>query len=99
MASRKRRATWIFVSPPTREKLARWDRFHRTAGATLKHFRKAAGMTQRELSEASGVSLAIYGRNERGERSTLLRELEQLCGALKISGQAFFAEHSRRFRR
>ena len=34
----------------------------------LKELRKAAGLTQKQLADASGVHISIIGRIERGER-------------------------------
>jgi len=48
----------------------------------IKEVRKAAGMKQRELAEALGVSVAYISRMERGETPTNLQNLEKISEAL-----------------
>ena len=48
----------------------------------IKEARKAAGMKQRELAKALGVSVAYISRMERGETPTNLQNLEKISEAL-----------------
>ena len=48
----------------------------------IKEVRKAAGMKQRELAKALGVSVAYISRMERGETPVNLQNLEKISEAL-----------------
>ncbi|MGW6457669.1 helix-turn-helix domain-containing protein [Streptomyces sp. NPDC055078] len=55
------------------------------AGKHVKDIRKRRGLTQRGLSEASGVSLSIIRKLEQGERETArLETLRKLATALRV---------------
>jgi transcriptional regulator with XRE-family HTH domain len=55
------------------------------AGMHVKEVRKRRGLTQRELSAASGVSLSIIRKLEQGERdSARLETLRKLAAALRV---------------
>ncbi|MFJ2212751.1 helix-turn-helix domain-containing protein [Streptomyces sp. NPDC101062] len=55
------------------------------AGRSLKDVRKRRGLTQRELSAASGVSVSIIRKLEQGERdSARLETLRKLAAALRV---------------
>lgn len=51
-------------------------------GERIKHARKARHMTQEELAEKLGVSIAFLSRIERGSSQINLKRLSQLCGIL-----------------
>ena len=48
----------------------------------IKNARKAAGMKQRELAKALGVSVAYISKIERGETPTNLQNLEKISRVL-----------------
>lgn len=55
-------------------------------GKILKEVRKRRGLTQVELSKASGVSLSIIRKLEQGDRaSARLETLRKLAGALRVT--------------
>ncbi|NBH03022.1 helix-turn-helix transcriptional regulator, partial [Amycolatopsis sp. SID8362] len=58
-------------------------------GARLRRLRRAAGLTQETLAEASGLSAQAVGALERGERRFPHREtLDRLADALDLAGDA-----------
>ena len=50
----------------------------------IKEARKAAGMKQRELAKALGVSVAYISKIERGETPVNLQNLEKISEALEV---------------
>lgn len=50
----------------------------------LRYFRLRAGMTQKELAEASGISQAVVSRIENGKDYPSIDTLEKLCKVLYI---------------
>ena len=54
-------------------------------GERLKKARKDKMLTQMELSEKLGVSVAYLSRIEKGSTQISLRRLSQICNALEIS--------------
>ncbi|UQA94039.1 helix-turn-helix domain-containing protein [Streptomyces halobius] len=56
-----------------------------TAGQRVKEVRKRRGLSQRELADASGVSLSTIRKLEQGERATArLETLRKLAHALRV---------------
>jgi transcriptional regulator with XRE-family HTH domain len=53
-------------------------------GETLKHIRDQAGLTQKGLATAAGVSVPFLAQIEKGDRSPSLKTLIALCNALKL---------------
>jgi transcriptional regulator with XRE-family HTH domain len=53
-------------------------------GATVRELRKAAGLSQRELAETSGIAKQAITNIERGATLPTLRTLEQLAVALHV---------------
>jgi len=51
----------------------------------IRAFRKLKGLTQQELAAETGISLAILGMIERGNRKVTERELNLIAGVLSIS--------------
>ncbi|MEC0126451.1 helix-turn-helix domain-containing protein [Paenibacillus pabuli] len=51
----------------------------------IRAFRKLKGLTQQELAAETGISLAILGMIERGNRKVSERELNLIAGVLSIS--------------
>ncbi|MFF3847936.1 helix-turn-helix domain-containing protein [Streptomyces sp. NPDC002328] len=63
-------------------------------GERLRDTRKRRGLSQRELSELSGVSLSLIRKLEQGERNdTRLETARQLASALKVPTTRLIAEH------
>ncbi|MGW0530697.1 helix-turn-helix domain-containing protein [Streptomyces sp. NPDC003032] len=57
----------------------------RNAGQNIKETRKRRGLSQRELADASGVSLSVIRKLEQGERQgARLETLRKLARALKV---------------
>ncbi|WP_440115137.1 helix-turn-helix domain-containing protein [Paenibacillus sp. QZ-Y1] len=51
----------------------------------IRAFRKLKGLTQQELAAETGISLAILGTIERGNRKVSQQELDRIAGVLAIS--------------
>jgi transcriptional regulator with XRE-family HTH domain len=77
---------------PTKEQVANDDAIG-TGG--LRDLRKRRGLSQRELSERSGVSLSLIRKLEQGERNdTRLETARQLAEALKVPTTKLITEHA-----
>jgi transcriptional regulator with XRE-family HTH domain len=53
----------------------------------IRAFRKLKGLTQQELAERSGISLAVLGAIERGNRRAEEQMLAQIADVLEITLQ------------
>lgn len=53
----------------------------------IRAFRKLKGFTQQELAERTGISLAVLGAIERGNRRAEEQMLAQIADVLEISLQ------------
>jgi transcriptional regulator with XRE-family HTH domain len=53
----------------------------------IRAFRKLKGLTQQELAERTGISLAVLGSIERGNRRAEEQMLVQIADALEITLQ------------
>ncbi|WP_194540318.1 helix-turn-helix domain-containing protein [Paenibacillus sp. JZ16] len=53
----------------------------------IRAFRKLKGLTQQELAERTGISLAVLGAIERGNRRAEEQMLAQIADVLEISVQ------------
>lgn len=53
----------------------------------IRAFRKLKGLTQQELAERTGISLAVLGAIERGNRRAEEQMLAQIADVLEISLQ------------
>lgn len=51
----------------------------------IRAFRKLKGLTQHELAAETGISLAILGTIERGNRKVSQQELDRIADVLAIS--------------
>jgi DNA-binding XRE family transcriptional regulator len=56
----------------------------RTLGATIRQFRKGAGMSQEELAEKADLHPVYVGKVERGEQWISLHALLRVAAALRI---------------
>ena len=54
-------------------------------GERIRNARKARKMTQQDLAEELGVSIAFLSRVERGNSQINLKRISQICGILGIS--------------
>lgn len=59
-----------------------------TIGENIAKYRDAAGLTQQELAERVGISVAFISRVERGEKSMKVRTLWATAEALGVSCDA-----------
>ncbi|WP_131735969.1 helix-turn-helix domain-containing protein [Actinomadura roseirufa] len=65
-------------------------------GARLRSLRKERALTQEQLAEASGVSVDLIGKLERGRRSTArLTSIAKLAGALDVEVSALTDKRER----
>lgn len=53
-------------------------------GATLRHYRKQAGLTSKQLHELSGLAKSYIDYLERGERNPSAETIKTLCTALDV---------------
>ena len=53
----------------------------------IRAFRKLKGLTQQELAERTGISLAVLGASERGNRRAEEQMLVQIADVLEITMQ------------
>ncbi len=56
-----------------------------TVGTTLRFFREARGLTQRQLAERAAVTQSSIAACESGRYGPSLRVAVQLCGALDVT--------------
>lgn len=54
-------------------------------GENIKNARKAAGISQKELAERTGVYQKDISRWENGERTPTVAALAQICKVLQVS--------------
>jgi len=59
-------------------------------GIHLRKLRKDKGITQKNLSESSGIAMSQIGRIERGEISTSLDHLKTIADHLKVTMTQLF---------
>lgn len=53
-------------------------------GRRIRAFRKLKGLTQQELADRSGISLAVLGAVERGNRRSEDKILDKIANVLEI---------------
>lgn len=53
-------------------------------GARVRELRRAKGLTQEDLADASGLDRSYVGSLERGERNVSLRNIEKIAKALGV---------------
>ena len=53
-------------------------------GKTIRHYRKAANLTQSQLASASNISLMSIHRYETNQRTPDITQLQQIANGLKI---------------
>lgn len=61
-------------------------------GMVLRARRKAAGMSQRDVAEAAGVSRPNYSRHERGFHDPQVSSVAKFAQALGMEPEDFFTE-------
>lgn len=66
------------------------DSDRRIFGGNVRRFREALGMTQEDVSEASGLDRSYIGGVERGERNPALTAILKLASALRVSPERLF---------
>ncbi|GAB6928052.1 helix-turn-helix transcriptional regulator [Paenibacillus sp. JCM 10914] len=59
----------------------------------IRAFRKLKGLTQQELAERTGISLAVLGAIERGNRMADEQTLVQIADVLEITVQELKTRH------
>ena len=55
------------------------------AGAAIRSYREAAGLTQTQLADMVGTTQSMIGKYERGELDFSLSRLAEMANALKIT--------------
>ena len=65
-----------------------------TVGQNVAKFRSQRGMTQAELAEAIGVSVAFVSRVERGQKMMKVATLQAMARALHVSCDALLSSNS-----
>lgn len=60
-------------------------------GCVLRHYREAAGSTQRELADVLEITASGYSRLETGVVPLTVLDLARLCGALGVSLRRLFS--------
>ena len=68
------------------------DSDKRIFGGNVRRFREALGMTQEDLSEASGLDRSYIGGVERGERNPALTAILQLASAFRVAPGRLFED-------
>ncbi len=63
----------------------------RPLGTRIRELRERRGLTQQQLSSASGVSKVFLGTVERGEKAATVETLEKLAHGLKVEIADLFA--------
>ena len=71
------------------------SRTHFNLGRSVRRHRRAAGLSQAELGDKSGLDRTYVGGVERGERNLSLTTLLKLTEALESSPAQLFAEAER----
>ena len=61
-----------------------------TTAEKIKYFRKLKGMTQKELSEASGIEYTIIRKYEIGGRNPKYEQIQLIADALGINPYVFY---------
>ena len=61
-----------------------------TIGAKIREFRKARGMTQKELGEKSGIAEATIRRYELGKLNPKFETVKKIATALNVPAAIFF---------
>ena len=59
-------------------------------GKTIRHYRKAANLTQSQLASASNISLMSIRRYETNQRTPDITQLQQIANGLKITDNEKF---------
>lgn len=67
-------------------------RFLERVGDRVRDLRTAAGLTQAQLGERSGLHRTFIGSVERGERNVALLSLKKIAVALRVTPAALLAE-------
>lgn len=60
-------------------------------GNRIRQLRNSKGISQEELSLASGLNRAFIGQLERGEKNATVKTIEKICSALHVSLHEFFS--------
>jgi len=63
----------------------------KTFGANVRHYRKARGMNQRQFADASGLSVQMMGKIERGENPPSFESVEKIAAALDVPEAVLFS--------
>jgi transcriptional regulator with XRE-family HTH domain len=63
-------------------------------GKNVQRFRKAAGLTQEELGELTGLDRGYISGVERGVRNPAIVNIEKIAKALKVKPGRLFDDHA-----
>lgn len=64
----------------------------RKFGASVRHFRRMAELTQEEFADICEIDRSYLGGVERGERNLTLVNVIKICDALKINPSEMLAD-------
>lgn len=67
---------------------------HNKFGEAIRKARTAAGLTQEDLADRSGLDRSYIGGVERGERNPTLSVIEKIAAGLGVSVGALFSSYS-----
>jgi transcriptional regulator with XRE-family HTH domain len=63
----------------------------KTFGANVRHYRKARGMNQQQFADASGLSVQMMGKIERGENPPSFDSVEKIAAVLEVPEVVLFS--------
>jgi len=73
--------------------IRREDELHRTIGSSIREFRKTRGLTLKQMSRRTSLSVSLLSQIERAESSASVSSLFKVATALDVSISEFFGQH------
>jgi ribosome-binding protein aMBF1 (putative translation factor) len=69
------------------------DQLHRTIGACIRELRKTRGLTLKQMSRRTSLSVSLLSQIERAESSASVSSLFKVASALDVSITELFGTH------